>query len=74
MLSVKGVYDGKNILPIEKLKEKKRYKVIITFVEEIKGNQEINTLREFASQTKALDFWKDSKEDIYQDYLPESDK
>jgi hypothetical protein len=26
-------------------------------------------LRNFSAQTKGLDFWEDSKEDIYQDYL-----
>jgi len=50
MLSVKGIYDGENIRLVEKIKDKKRYKVIITFVEEIRGDEEPEALREFASQ------------------------
>jgi len=69
MLSVKGIYDGENIRLVEKIKDKKRYKVIITFVEEIRGDEEPEALREFASQTNAMAFWNDPKEDIYQDYL-----
>jgi hypothetical protein len=30
-------------------------------------------IREFTAQTKALDFWEDKGEDLYQDFLPEKD-
>ncbi|MEX0811217.1 MAG: hypothetical protein WD048_03305 [Chitinophagales bacterium] len=65
MLSVKGIYDGKNIKALEKLPKNKKYKVLITFVEEIEDSE----LREFSAQSDAFDFWNDPKEDIYQDYL-----
>ena len=67
MLAIRGIYDGKTIKLIDKITEKKKYKVIITFVEEIFPNDE--DLRIFSSQTTGLDFWNDPKEDIYQDYL-----
>jgi hypothetical protein len=69
MLAVKGIYDGSRIQLLEKIKGRKRYKVIITFVEEMEGNREESELRDFAAQTKGLEFWNDEREDIYQDYL-----
>ncbi|MGF7139762.1 hypothetical protein [Roseimarinus sediminis] len=67
MLSFKGVFDGDKVRLIDKPTDKKKYKVIVTFVEEIGVDDEI---REFASQTDGLDFWKVEDEDLYQDYLP----
>ena len=67
MLSMHGIYDGKNIKITDKITEKKKYKVIITFIEEISQNDD--DLRNFSSQTKGLEFWNDSREDVYQDYL-----
>ena len=34
MLSIKGVYDGKWVIPLEKVNTKSNVKVIITFLEE----------------------------------------
>jgi len=67
MLAMHGIYDGKNIKITDKITEKKKYKVIITFIEEISQNDD--DLRNFSSQTKGLEFWNDSREDVYQDYL-----
>lgn len=70
MLSIKGIYDGEKIYPTESISEGKKYKVIITFLEEIKDEEEKH-LRGFgANANAALDFWKNPAEDIYQDYLP----
>lgn len=44
----------------------KKYKVIITFVEEIDETEEI---RHLAAQTDSFKFWENEEEDIYQDYL-----
>jgi hypothetical protein len=66
MLALKGIYDGKNIKLLEKAETRKKYKVVVTFLEEIDGDSE---LRDFSSNTKSLDFWNDEREDIYQDYL-----
>ena len=74
MISFNGIYDGKKITPLEKITSKKKYKVIITFVEELNDKNDIATVRNFASQTEALDFWNDAGEDLYQDYLPKKKK
>lgn len=67
MLAIQGIYDGKKIIPLEKLPKEKPYKVIITFVEELGETEEI---RNFSSQADSFEFWSSSKEDIYQDYIP----
>lgn len=67
MLAVHGIYDGKAVKITDRITEKKKYKVVVTFIEEIQ--QSDNDLRDFSAQTIGLDFWEDSREDIYQDYL-----
>lgn len=67
MLAVKGIYDGKSVKLLDKFTDKKKYRVIVTFIEEIESD--ISELREFSSQMSGLDFWNDPNEDIYQDYL-----
>ena len=66
MLSIKGIYDGERIRLLEKLPGKKKYKVVITFLEELEDDDEI---RAFTSQSEAFSFWNDEREDIYQDLL-----
>ena len=66
MLAIKGIYDGKTIRPLEKIKERRKYKVVITFIEALDDAEE---LRGFSAQTASFHFWNDTREDIYQDYL-----
>lgn len=66
MLTVEGIYDGKQFIVLEKVPFRKSYKVIITFIEEIDAPDEV---RDFSSQADGLDFWDDEREDLYQDYL-----
>lgn len=71
MEAVRGVFDGKNIIATDKITTKKKYKVIITFIEEIddaKGHPDEES-RNFSAQTDGLSFWQDEREDLYQDYL-----
>jgi len=67
MFVVKGIYDGKSVKLLEKLADRRKYKVIVTFLEEIDPNDK--ELSEFTSQTIGLDFWNGTTEDIYQDFL-----
>ena len=67
MLAVNGIYDGKNIRLTEKVTEKKKYRVVVTFIEELEQTDDV--LRDFSSQTKGLECWEDEREDVYQDYL-----
>jgi hypothetical protein len=70
MLSVTGIYDGKNIYPTDVINERKKYKVIITFVEELDAQEaEESDIRNFGTTHASLEFWDNPQEDIYQDYL-----
>ena len=66
MIAVAGIYDWENVLPLEKIPMSKKYKVIITFVEEI---DELEEIRQTAAQMDSFKFWESQEEDIYQDYL-----
>ena len=67
MLAVHGIYDGKTVKITDRITEKKKFKVVVTFIEELQ--QDDSELRYFSAQTSGLDFWEDSREDLYQDYL-----
>jgi len=71
MLAVNGIYDGKNIRLTEKVTEKRKYRVVVTFIEELEQSDDV--VRDFSSQTKGLEFWEDEREDVYQDYLQNKD-
>ena len=66
MRAIKGIFDGENFIALEYFPKKKKYKVVITFIEEIDNDEEI---RSFSAQTKALSFWENEGEDLYQEYL-----
>ena len=68
MLAVEAIYDGKNFVVLERFPKEKRFKVIIAFVEELDETEE---LRMHAAQTDSFEFWNDSREDLYQDFLNE---
>jgi len=74
MLSIKGIYDGKTVKPVVKIKTTKKYNVVITFLEEVKEPVEEYGLREFTAQQKGLGFWDDKGEDLYEDFLPKKKK
>lgn len=66
MEAIRGIYDGEKFVALEHFPQKKKYKVIITFLEELDEDEEV---RLFSAQTNAFSFWEDEREDIYQDYL-----
>ena len=71
MEAVHGIFDGKNIVMTDQIMTKKKFKVVITFLEEIDEAEEHteDESRNFAAQTDGLSFWQDEQEDVYQDYL-----
>jgi len=72
MIAVKGIYDGQSVQLLDKLTDHRKYRVIVTFLEEIDPTDK--ELREFTSQTTGLEFWSDTREDIYQDFLKPKQK
>lgn len=69
MFSVQGIYEDGKVYPFEKIKEKKKYKVIITFVEELNTSNEESSIRNFGANSSGFSFWENEEEDVYQDYL-----
>lgn len=69
MFAVRGIYDGKRVKIIEPVNKNKKYRVVVTFLEELPEDEQ--EIRDFASRTESFDFWENTAEDIYQDYLPQ---
>lgn len=67
MLALRGIYDGRSIKVLEKIPFKKKTNVIITFIDEPIVESDI--IRELNSDSASFDFWNNSKEDLYQEYL-----
>lgn len=66
MEAICGIFDGENVILTDQISTLKKFKVVVTFLEEIdKAN---NESRDFAAQTDGLSFWQDEREDVYQDY------
>jgi len=63
MFAVNGIYDGKVVKITDEISEKKRYKVVVAFIEELHPSD--SELREFYAQTDGHGYL----EDLYQDYL-----
>ena len=68
MLAINGIYNGKDFIPLDNFPKGKKFKVVITFIQELTMNDS-EEIRNFSAQTKGLSFWEDEREDIYQDYL-----
>ena len=66
MKAIKGILENGHIIPLEKFPKNKKFKVIITILEELNEEED---LRNFTSQDEAFSFWENNKEDLYQDYL-----
>jgi len=69
MLAVKGIFDGQKVHLLEKVTETKKFKVVVTFIEEVADGEDISVIREYAADEPAFSFWQDSGENLYQDYL-----
>lgn len=65
MIAVKGIYDGKEIKALEELPKNKKFRVLITLLEEIADDD----VRMTPADPGAFSFWENEKEDLYQDYL-----
>jgi hypothetical protein len=68
MLAIKGIFDGETFIALDTFPKGKKYKVVITFVEEIAKNEN-EEIRNLSAQTNGLSFWEDERENLYQDYL-----
>lgn len=68
MLAIKGVYDGKHFIPLEKFQSTKRFNVIITILDE-EVETENAQVRNFSSNSNSFEFWNNDQENLYQEYV-----
>lgn len=66
MLSVKGIYDGKEIKFLEKIEISSPKKVIVTFLDDETEFPQ-DTIYKLAEESGSFDFLKEPEEDIYSD-------
>ncbi len=69
MISIKGTFNKGKVIPDEKVPFKGEKKVIITFLENDEGAE----VRKMSLNAHSLDFWNDSREDIYNDLDPKNE-
>jgi len=67
MLSVKAIYDGKNIKLLEKVDFNEPKEVIVTFLDKEPIDELSKDLYKLAEENKSFDFLKEPQEDIYTD-------
>ena len=70
MLAIPAIYEGGKFFPLEAMPAEGKFKVIITFIEELDDEEDV---RNFSAQMDTFSFWESEKEDIYQDFLVEND-
>lgn len=68
MIAINGIYNGEKIELLSPVPKDKKYKVIVTFIEEI-STKEQQSIRDFGENSDGFDFWLNEKEDLYQDFL-----
>ena len=70
MFAIPAIYDGQKFVPSVNIPTKKKYKVIITFVEEADDNLEAS--EEFVlhglQMSSLARVWNHPEENIYEDY------
>ncbi len=65
LMTVEGIYDGKAIRPLGKIKTRKRHRVLITFLEEV---DDFADLKKHSEKVFAK-LWKDEDDAIWNSYL-----
>ncbi|MCK5059147.1 MAG: hypothetical protein KAT34_21035 [Candidatus Aminicenantes bacterium] len=67
MLSVRAIYDGKNIKLKEKVNIETPKEVIVTFLDPIDTEPTAADIQQMVQEGGALDFLNDEREDVYSD-------
>ncbi len=67
MLSLKAVYDGKDLIFIDRVKINTPHEVIVTFLDEPEEDITALTVQQMAMAGGSFDFLNEKEEDIYSD-------
>jgi len=65
LMTIEGIYDGKAVHPLGKIKTRKRHRVLITFLEEV---DDFADLKKHSEKVLAK-LWKDEDDDAWNSYL-----
>lgn len=65
LMTIEGIYDGKTILPLNKIKTRKKRRVLITFLEEV---DDFSDLKKHSEKAFA-ELWKDEDDKLWNSYL-----
>lgn len=65
LMTIEGIYDGKDIHPFGKIKTRKRHRVLITFLEEV---DDFADLKKHSEKVFAK-LWKNEDDDLWNSYL-----
>jgi hypothetical protein len=68
ILTIEGIYDDKNIVPLADIKIRNKRRIIITFLEKIEEKDEFKDLK-LHSEKIFNRLWKDEDDDIWASYL-----
>jgi len=66
--TIEGIYDGKDIFPLEEIQTKSKYRVIITFLEEIEEPDGFEDLK-LHSEKVFQKLWENEDNEIWASYL-----
>lgn len=65
LITVEGIFDGKAILPLGRIKTRKRHRVLITFLEEL---DDIADLKKHSEKVLSK-LWKNEDDRLWNSYL-----
>jgi len=68
ILTIEGIYDGKNIVPLTNINIKNKRRIIITFLEKIEEKDEFKDLK-LQSEKVFNKLWENEDDDIWASYL-----
>ena len=68
LLTIQGIYDGKNIVPLKNIKVKDQYRIIINFLDKIEPTEGIENLR-LHSEKVFEKLWENENDEIWNSYL-----
>lgn len=66
--TVEGIYDGEKILPLQEIKTKNKYRLIITFLEEIDDLDNFKDLK-LQSEKVFQRLWEKENDELWASYL-----
>jgi len=66
--TIEGIFDGEKIYPLEEIKTKRKYRVIITFLESIDKFDDFKDLK-LHSEKVFEKLWENENDEIWSSYL-----